>query len=84
MIKYIFIFIILRFIISLISNLSGDMENNISIYSIGNAILAILCAIDYFVPKMHWGDRQIKRIANLFGDYVYKKEYEKGNRYLKI
>lgn len=49
-----------------------------------NALLAVLCAIDYFVPKMHWGDRWIKKFANWCGDCIYKREINKGKKYLEM
>lgn len=78
------VFIVGYFLFSLIKGLSHDLWSNINAFTIGNALLAVLCAIDYFVPKMHWGDRWIKKFANWCGDCIYKREINKGKKYLEM
>lgn len=76
--------IVVFFLISLVEGLSEGIRANITILTVGNALLAIFCAIDFFVPKMRWGDRWIRRFANWCGDRKYNREIKKGRKYLDI
>jgi len=80
-------FLAIGFVVySVIDGIKADLsvDNSVSIWEISAMIFTILSTIDYFIPKMHFADRWINKLANFLGDKIYTYEIKKGERYLKL
>lgn len=76
--------LVLFVLYSLYNDVKASSASGLSFFQIISAIFAFISAVDYFVPKMHFLDKWVRKFANYCGDWIYNKEMENGKRYIDV